>query len=97
MRAPFSFLVLVVVSKYGKMEDYEHIFDIYSKQCDFKSSNEIIKSVQCLWEFSDCQNDSDEEEKIDIYTLVDYFLLNHRNGHCILDEVPFLRSEWIKL
>ncbi len=75
------------------MEDFEHIFDIYSKEYDVQSSDVKIKSAQDLWDFYEAQNKGSDKKNIDIYKLVEYFVQNHRNGHFVLDEVPFLLPE----
>ena len=76
----------------GQVDDYEYIFDIYTKSYDFISSDVVVKSAQDLWEFYEAQNKGSDKRKIDIYTLVEYFVQNNSNGHFVLDEVPFLRK-----
>ena len=61
------------------MDDWEHLFDIYSKAYDFNSSDVIVKSAQDLWEFYEAQNKGSDKEEVDIYTLVEYFVQNHPN------------------
>ena len=92
--APVFFLSLVGVDIRGKVDDHESIFDIYSKIFEFLTCDVTFKSAQDLKAYYDSQNnvsDSDEQ-KVDIYTLVEYFVKNHPDAHYVLDEVPFLNS-----
>ena len=82
----------------GIVDDYEHIFDIYTKRYDQKC-NVNIKSVQDLL---DCykgttKNKGSEKTNIDIYTLVQYFVQNHRKRHFVPYEAPFLKTSMCKL
>ena len=87
------FISFVGVDKHGIVEDYEHIFDIYTKLYDFVSSDVGIKSAQDIWEYYEAQNKGSDKTKIDIYTLVEFFVRNHPNGHYVMDEVPFFTSK----
>ena len=87
---PVFFISLVGVDAWGKVDDYEHIYDIYTKLYDFTSGDVIVKSAQDLREYYEAQNKGSDRKKIDIYALVEYFVQNHPNGHFVLDEVPFL-------
>ena len=87
---PVFFLSLVGVDKYGIVDDYEHIFDIYTRFYDFDSSDVHFQSVQDLFNFYESKNQGSDKGSVDIYTLVEYFVKHHPNGHFVLDEVPFL-------
>jgi len=94
--APVFFLSLVGVDIWGKVDDHESIFDIYSKTFEFLTSDVKFKSSQDLKSYYDSQNNvSDshsDQQKLDIYTLVEYFVKHHPDAHYVLDEVPFLRD-----
>ena len=84
------FLSLVGVDEYGKVEEDEHIFDIYTKHYDFNESDVDVKSAQDLWEFYEKHNSGSSKRKVDIYQLVENFVKHHPRAHFILDECPFL-------
>ena len=87
---PVFFISLVGVNIRGKVEDYEHIFDIYTKAYDFTASEVVVKSAQDLWDFYEAQKKGSDKTEVDIYTLVECFVQNNPNAHYVLDEVPFL-------
>ena len=87
------FFSLVGVKSRGTVEDCEHIFDIYTKLYDFKACNVHIKSAQDLGEYYESQNKGCDVKKIDIYTLVEYFVQKNPDAHYVLDEVPFIQPE----
>ena len=90
---PVFFLSLVGVDKYGIVDDYEHIFDIYTRLYDFDSSEAVFKSAQDLFNFFDSKNKGRDNTMVDVYTLVEYFVKHHPNGNFVLDEVPFLANK----
>jgi len=89
---PVFFISLVGVDIDGKVEDHEHIFDIYTKTYDFISSDVDVKSAQNIWESYEEQNKGSDKKNIDIYSLVERFVQKHPNASYVLDEVPFLWS-----
>jgi hypothetical protein len=91
------FLSLVGVDDLGKVAFFEYIYDIYTKRYDFQSTDVNMKSAQDLFEYYESHNKGSDKKEIDIYTLVEYFVQNHRNGHFVLDEVPFLPNGKCKM
>ena len=104
---PVFFLSLVGVDHYGTVDDHESIFDIYTRSYEFLTSDVSFKSAQDLKAYYDAQKkktnrgncfactsggESDDEE-LDIYSLVEFFVEQHPNAHYVLDEVPFMASE----
>ena len=83
---------MVGVNQLGIVEEHEYIFDIYTKSYDFATSNVQIVSAQDLFAFYKSRNKGADRMKIDIYSLAEYFLQHHPNGHYVFDECPFLRS-----
>ena len=90
--SPVFFISLVGVDRYGEVDDHESIFVIYTKKYDFTSSDVLVKSAQDLWDFYELSHPGSDKKKIDIYTLVEYFVQSHPDAHYVLDEVPFLRT-----
>ena len=88
--ASVFFISLVGSDPFGKVDDNEHIFDIYTKMYDFHATDVIAKSVQDLWEWQEEKNKGIDKSKIDVYTLVENFVMEHPNAHYVLDECPFL-------
>ena len=85
------FISMVGVNSCGKVENDQHIFDIYTKECDFWGSNVVVKSAQDLLNFYESQHPFvDGTQTIDIYTLVENFVEQHPYAHYVLDECPFL-------
>ena len=77
----------------GIVDEYEHIFDIYTKLYDFKSSDVHIKSAQDILEYYQANNKGNDIKNIDVYTLVEYFVQKHPDAHFVLDEVPLLKPD----
>ena len=89
---PVFFLSLVGVGPWGHVDEHEHIFDIYTRFYDFKSSGVHFQSAQDLWVFYKAGNKGSDKKDIDIYTLVQHFVKHHPDGNFVLDEVPFLAN-----
>lgn len=85
---PVFFLSLVGVEPYGSVDEYEYIFDIFTKNYDFLGSNVHVLSAQDLWAFYESKNVGANRYRFDIYFLVEYFVQHHSNGHFIIDECP---------
>ena len=81
---------LVGVDMYGFVDEHEHIFDIYSKEYDFLGCDVEVKSAQDLWDFYESKHQGISKEEVVIYTMVEFFIGQHSNGHFIFDEFPFL-------
>ena len=71
----------------GFVEKHDYIFDIYTKQYDFHGCNVKVVSAHDLRNFY--AKHHKEQKKEDIYTMADFFVDQHRNGHFIVDECPF--------
>ena len=94
---PVYFISLVGVDKYGKVDDHEHIFDLYTKLYDFDGVNVKVLSAQDLLSFYQRQNQQQNIfqrmlRKTDIYSLVKFFIQSNPDGHFILDECPFIAN-----
>ena len=95
---PVYFLSLVGVDESGKVDNHESIFDIYTHQYEFLGCDVVPKSAQDLRDYHDAQTKGVPEsernkEKVDIYSLVEYFIQHNPNAHYVLDEVPFLSTD----
>ena len=88
---PSFFISMVGVDKYGKVKEHEHLFDIFTKLYDFYDSNVCVLSAQDLWTFYQSKNIGHKRKDVDIYSLVEFFILHHANGNFVLDECPFLQ------
>ena len=88
---PVFFISMVGVDEQGKIDEHEHIFDIYTKEYDFLGCEVQVISAQDLWKFYKSRNKDAYLTKVDIYFLVVFFIQRHPDGHYVLDECPFLR------
>ena len=86
---PVFFMSFVGVNLEGLVKEHEHIFDIYTKECDFLGSDVKVKSAQDLWIFYKSKHPLADITKIDIYTMAEFFVEQHSNGHFVVDECPF--------
>ena len=96
---PVFFISLVGADKWGFVDKDEHIFDIYTKQYDFHGCNVKVISAQDLRNFYAKHHKLDlfrnffrrkaQKKKVDIYTMAEFFVDQHRNGHFVVDECPF--------
>ena len=87
---PVFFISMVGVNRGGYVDDYQHIFDVYTKMYDFLGTSVQVKSAQDLWAFYEERTPGADKEKIRIYELVEFFVRHHSNGHFLLDECPFV-------
>ena len=90
---PVFFLSLVGVNKRGFVDEYEYIFDLFTKIYDFQGSNVQVISAHDLWAFYESKNKGANRVDVDVFILVEYFVQNHANGHFIIDECPLLPRE----
>ena len=74
----------------GFIYDHEHIFDIYTKWYDFLGHDVEVKSAQDLWDFYEANHKGADRKKIGVYTVAEYFVERHPNGHYVVDECPFI-------
>lgn len=81
--------------------NHEHIFDIFTKLYDFSGTNIQVISAQDLWKFYKKKQlkifnprtwKKADKKKVNIYQLVEFFILHHPSAHYILDECPLLTS-----
>ena len=88
---PVFFMSLVGVNPAGFVEEHEHIFDIYTKEYDFLGCDVQVISAQDLWNFYRSKHSLSEADrkKIDVYTMAEFFVDRHSNGHFVVDECPF--------
>ena len=90
---PVFFLSLVGVNGLGKVDEHEHLFDIFTKLYDFIGHKVQVLSAQDLWNFYRSKNKGAERKDVSIYELVEFFIQHHPNGHFTFDECPFLRTK----
>ena len=86
------FISMVGVDSYGSVEEFEYIFDIYTKEYDFRGYDVTVISAQDLWEFYASKNKRSRIKDVKIYFLVEYFVRHHPDGHFIVDECPLLKE-----
>ena len=79
----------VGVDVYGFAKEHEHIFDIYTKEYDFLGCDVKVISAQDLWDFYESTHLGADIEAIDVYTMAEFFVDQHPNGHFVVDECPF--------
>ena len=85
----------VGVNAEGFVEEHEHIFDIYTKLYDFLGCNVNVISAQDLWDFFKSKHPAADSSEIDIYTMAEFFVDQHSNGHFVVDECPFKGKGYI--
>ena len=86
---PVFFMSFVGVDPEGYVKEHEHIFDIYTNEYDFLGCNVKVISAQDLWDFYKSKHPRAKREEIDVYTMAEFFVDQHSNGHFIVDECPF--------
>lgn len=89
---PVFFISMVGVNEKGIVDEYEHIFDLFTKMYDFHGSDVHVISAQDLWHFFASKNKVVNRENVDIYILVEYFVQHHPEGNFVTDECPFLKG-----
>ena len=94
---PVFFMSFVGVDEYGFVKEHEHIFDIYTKEYDFLGCDVQVISAQDLWSFYKSKYPRADREKMDVYTMAEFFVDQHSNGHFVVDECPFKATEYGKL
>ena len=77
----------------GYVEEHEHIFDIYTKQYDFLGCDVKVITAQHLRDFYKSKHPGADRSKIDVYTMAEFFVDQHSNGHFIVDECPFKQPD----
>ena len=90
---PVFFMSLVGVDARGFVEEHEHVFDIYTKEYDFLGCDVKVIGAQDLWHFYKSKHSGAEREEIDVYTMAEFFVEKHSNGHFVVDECPF-KTTW---
>ena len=90
---PVFFMSFVGVNSQGFVEEHEHIFDIYTKLYDFLGCDVKVISAQDLWDFYKSKHPGADKKKIDVYTMAEFFVDKHSNGHFVVDECPFKGEE----
>ena len=90
---PVFFISLVGVDNEGNVDEHEHIFDVYTKEYDFKGSSVKVLSAQDLRDFYQSEQGLFGKwfvgKKVDVYVAAEFFVKQHSNGHFIVDECPF--------
>ena len=104
---PVFFMSFVGVDEEGFVEEHEHIFDIYTKVYDFLGCDVKVISAQDLKNFYEKHHKMEsfrnffrrksQKKKVDIYTMAEFFVDQHRNGHFVVDECPFKGIGYCKL
>ena len=74
----------------GQIDDYERIFDIYTRAYDFLGTDVKVITPQDLWTFYKSKNKEATKGSVKIYELVLFFIQHHATGHYIIDECPIL-------
>ena len=90
---PVFFISLVGVDEIGMVDEYEHIFDIYTKEYDFEGCDVKVISAQDLWDFYQSKHNGVDRRKTDVYTQAEYFIVQHPNGHFVFDEFKLKRNK----
>ena len=83
---PVFFISLVAADEDGFVDEHEHIFDLYTKLYDFQGSNVKVISAQDLHSFYTSNHKMEYTKKIDVYTMAEFFVEKHSNGHFVVDE-----------
>ena len=86
---PVFFISLVGVDEDGFLDEHDHIFDLYTKLYDFQGSNVKVISAQDLHSFYTSNHKMETRKKVDVYTMAEFFVEKHSNGHFVVDECPF--------
>ena len=86
---PVFFMSFVGVDERGFVKEHEHIFDIYTKEYDFLGCDVKVISAQDLWDFYKSKHPAADRSEIDVYTMAEFFVDQHSNGHFVVDECPF--------
>ena len=86
---PVFFISLVGVDEEGFVDEHDHIFDIYTNEYDFCGSDVQVINAQDLWRFYRSKHKRANKTNIDVYTLAQFFVEQHSNGHFVMDECPF--------
>ena len=91
---------IISSTSYGNPCRRRHIFDICTKEYDFKDTDVFALDVQDLMEeYRKSENlpqDYNLIELVSVYKLVLSFINNNPNSHFILDEVPLCKGIKIK-
>ena len=90
---PVFFMSFVGVDEKGFVKEHEHIFDIYTKEYDFLGCDVKVLSAQDLWDFYKSKHRGADRSEIDVYTMAEFFVDQHSNGHFVVDECPFKGKE----
>ena len=94
---PVFFISFVGVDEMGMVDEFEHIFDIISKEYDFDECDVKVISAQDLWNFYQSKHKGVDRRKIDVYTQAEYFVEEHPNGHFVFDEFKIKRNKTSKI
>ena len=89
---PVFFISLVGVNEEGLVDLHEYIYDIYTKEYDFLGCSVKVINAQDLWDFYKSKHIIATRRKIDVYTMAEFFIEQHSNGHFIVDECPFRQN-----
>ena len=94
---PVFFISMVGVDETGIVDEYEHIFDLFTKMYDFHGSDVHVISAQDLGHFFASKNKVTSRKYVDIYILVEYFVQHYPEGNFVTDECPFLKGSTYKI
>ena len=84
-------------TRYGLPKETKHIFDICSKEYDFKDTDVVAIDIQDLLEdYKKTNKNQHNQGHLSVYELVLSFIRNNPNGHFILDEVPIYKGIYQK-
>ena len=93
------YISLVSSTRYGAPKAKRHVFDICTKEYDFKDSDVVALDTQDL--IQDYNKNKNLHEwcrtgNYSIYKLVLSFIKNHPKAHYIFDEVPVCKGNIYK-
>ena len=93
----------VGVDEEGFVKEHEHIFDIYTKEYDFLGCDVKVITAQDIKKFYEKHHKMESfrnffrRKKVDVYTMAEFFVDQHRNGHFVVDECPFKGLKYLHI
>ena len=95
------YISLVSSTRYGAPKVKRHVFDICTKEYDFKDSDVVALDIQDLiHDYKKNKSPHDDcslTGNFSIYKLVLSFIKNNPKAHYIFDEVPLCKGNFIEI